>query len=1014
MINTKRIFNLILFAFVFIIYAVSAPKTISFWDSPEFITSSYNLQASHPPGAPFYTMLCSAVFQFFPSAHIAFVSNLISCFFGALTVCLLFNITHYITVQIQEKKIGSKNGYLPYLTSTTSALTLAFSDSFWTASTETEVYTLSFALVTGMFYTMLKWVHNKEKKSDTKLLLLFGFLLGIASSIHLITLTMVIPLSILFTYKMYGLTIKKIIISLVFGCSLFVFIYIISIQGLIKTTHTLDVWFVNSLNLPMNTGVVATILFLIILFATTLWITYKKQKIAWHNTLLVFIFFFIGFSCYLMPLQRAAANSTLANSVSNSNRLLQYIKGEQFGINNIPLIKGSTYNAPIDRQKPFIDGSPTLTFDQNANKYLIVDDGNYKYPNYSEEFSMFFPRLFDYKNENNYKVWTTIKGNPIDYSVNGTTKTIYKPTQTENFNFFINYQVNWLNLRYLFWNFIGKQNSNHGLGYIEDGNWISGINSIDRSRVGDISNMPERYIKDKSKDAYYFIPFLLGISGFIALRKHKAYLLTTLFIFLTFGLGITLYVNPVPSSILIRERDYIFIGAFVIFSLWVGLSTILISDALKLILKNKTTVFIAFAIAFIGAPLQLLAKGWNNHQRSHDTFAYDFGKAYLDACPEQAILITNGDNMTFPLWYLQDVENYRTDVKVLNYDQLNIDTYIDNIKQKAYSTKPITFNLNKDLYINGVDKLIPLKKETNEAVRLDVLFEFLKDSTTLTLWNGKRKHYMPTSKFSIPTKKSNLLNAKELKASKTKSITWEYQKDFYSTNDLVLLNIISNNINDRPICFAFNGNKNHYIGLDNYLVTNGLIELLVPLKRANDSLNPKIVHTKMMFPYLLEKTSFNGMNDESTHLSSENKSYVQSILRPTYYFLAQALLEENKNKEAIKVLDTCFYLFPDKTIAYKQYAYALGKLYYRAGLREKSIAVCQLSMDNIWDELIWTTSFAPPNPIINVRHAETLKNMYLQMLNQFPENGQTLENYKNKFMAFEKNYNLWKQENWPY
>ncbi|KAA5823613.1 DUF2723 domain-containing protein [Algibacter amylolyticus] len=1012
MLNIKRIVNLILFTVVFVVYGISAPRTISFWDSSEFITSSYNLQASHPPGSPLYTMFCSVVFQFFPSMHIAFISNLISAFFGALTVCIVFNTTYYITSSIQDKKTKSHNAYLPYLTGITSALTLAFSDSFWTASTETEVYTLSFALMMGMFYTMLKWANGNNKKKDTQLLLLFGFLLGLASSVHLITITLVIPLTILFTYKKYGLTLKNTILSLVVGCFLFVVIYLLIIQGLIKMAHSLDVWFVNSLSFPMNTGIVAALAFLIILFSITLWTTYKKQKTTLHTATLAIIFFLIGLSCYFMPLQRASASSTLANNINNSNRLLQYIKGEQFGINNIPFIKGPTYNAPIDNNTPFIDGKPTLTFDNSMNKYMVVDNGVYKHPNYSKEFSMFFPRLFDYKNESSYKAWTPIKGTPIDYEVNGSNKTIYKPTYTENFNFFIEYQVKWLNLRYLFWNFVGKQNSSHGLGHIKHGNWISGINSLDKSRIGDISSIPERYKNDKSNDGYYFLPLIFGVLGLVSIRKNKLYLATTFFTFLTFGIGVTLYVNPVPSSILIRERDYIFIGSFVIFSLWVGLSINLIFNYLKLIVSNKTSIFIAFTIVFIAAPLQLLAKGWDNHQRSRDTFSYDLGKAYLDACPKQAILITNGDNMTFPLWYLQDVENYRTDVRVLNYDQLNINTYIENLKQKIHDSKPITFNLNKKLYINGSDILIPLKKETDNAVKLDILFQFLHDSTTRINWNGKKKHYIPATKFSIPTDNFIALNPDEFNASKTKSITWDYKKDFYSINDLVLFNVINNNFNNRPICFAFNGNKNHYLGLDNYLVKNGLVEYLAPLKRTNNSLNPKIVNTKMMLPYLLEKATFKGFNDETIHLNSENKSYAQTILRPSYYFLAQALLEENKTKEAIKVLDTCFSLFPDKSVAYKQYAFALGKLYFKAGLEEKGVHICQLAINNILEELEWITSLSPPNPIINVIHAEKLKKMYMQMQNQFSGNTKALDTIEMK--KIDETYNLWKQQNWPY
>ncbi|MDO6597475.1 DUF2723 domain-containing protein [Oceanihabitans sp. 2_MG-2023] len=1018
MIKVERIVSFILFIIVFIVYYISAPRTITFWDSPEFLASSYNLQATHPPGSPFYTMLCSVILQFFPVTKVAFISNLISGFFGALTVTFLFKITYFITTKIQINSSLFETKYLPFFTGITAALTLAFSNSFWVAATETEVYTLSFALMTIMIYVMVKWENTSNKYIERRLLLLFALLLGIASSVHLITISIIIPLSLLFTHKKYGLTIKNIVLSLIIGTVLFFSIYLFAIQGLIKLSYTIDLWLVNTYNANVNTGVLITILLLVLFFSVTLWITYRKQKIIIHYCTLAFLFFLIGFSSYIMPLQRANANTLIANGVSTSNRMLQYIKGDQFGIGHIPLLKGYTYNAPLDKNVPFTDGKPILTYNTSKKKYITIDDGKYNQVNYSEEFSMLFPRLFDAGNAGNYKSWTTIKGAPINYPVNGENKTLYKPTYKENFHFFINYQISWLNLRYLYWNFIGKQNNNQGLGYIKDGNWVSGINSIDKSRVGDYSIMPDRFKKDKSRNTYYFIPFLFGILGLLSLLKSKKYLLTTLFIFLAFGVGITIYINPVPSSILVRERDYIFMGAFVIFSLWVGLSILYIYNAFKFILSSKTRLLIVASIVFIGAPIQLVAKGWNDHQRSYDTFAYDFAKAYLDSCPEQSILITNGDNMTFPLWYLQEVEKYRTDVRVLNFDQMNLDTHIDKLKHKIYNSNPIEISLEKDFYVNGVDKLIPLQKETNTAAVLPVLFEFFKNSNTKINWNGKLRHYIPATKFAIPIDtvkiKSKHLSAEALNAQYTNKIAWEYAKDFYGLNEIVLLNIINNNIENRSICFAINGKTSHYLGLQNYFIQNGLVEELAPIQRKNPLANQKIVNTKMMYPFLIEKVQFNRLNDDTKFITYENRTYAQDILRRNYYFLAQALLEEGKKQQAIAVLDKSFSVLPNNTIAYKQYAYALGKLYFRAGLPNKGTKICVLAINNLWEELQWTTSFNPPNPIINVKHAEKLKNMYLQMINQFPGDKEIIISNKQRFKNFEPNYIQWQKINWPY
>jgi len=674
--KAKQISSWMLFAFVFFIYVISAPNTIAFWDSSEFIASNHTLQASHPPGAPFYTILCKVVLSFFPATKAALISNLISAFFGALTVVLLFRITTNIAVRILS---ATKSTLIPttaLFSGIIAALTLAFSDSFWTAATEAEVYTLSFALMTGMIHIMLLWEKTLDKRKEVILLLLFTFLLGISVGVHLILIAIVIPLSILIAHKKFGLTIKTFIISLFLGCISFFVIYGFIVQGIIKLTKTLDIWLVNSHKMSLNSGVLVFLVFVSIVFGFTLIFSRKRQKTILHHSILGIIFFFIGMSSFFMPMQRSEVNTLVAESINNSNKMLQYVRAEQFGVDAIPLLKGPVYNAPLDKDVGFVNGKPAYTYDATNKEYIQVHDGKFKEVNYAKEFTSFFPRMFDKGDAEKYKAWTPIFGEPISYPVRGEMVTINKPTFTENLSFFVNYQVIWMNVRYLFWNFIGKQNDHQGLGYIKDGNWISGINALDKDRIGDKSIIPEYYKNHKGNDAYFFLPFILGILGIIALRKHKQYFWTTLLLFLTFGIGITIYVNPVPSSILIRERDYIFIGSFVIFALWIGLSVVFLTQALQKIKNPKVRIGIVAAIALLASPIQLLAKGWDNHQRAHDNFAYNFGKAYLDACPQQAILITDGDNMIFPLWYLQQVEGYRTDVRVINSAQLNIESTV--------------------------------------------------------------------------------------------------------------------------------------------------------------------------------------------------------------------------------------------------------------------------------------------------------------------------------------------------
>ncbi len=1019
--KTEKSIGWLLFLFVFITYAFCSPKTITFWDSAEFVASNYKLQVTHPPGAPFYMLLCKFILSFFPVSVSAYVTNLTSSLFGALTVLLLYFITIHISNKIINKTYTKNTqGWLSIACGVIAALTLGFIHSFWVASTESEVYTLSFFLLSMVLYSMILWEKTNDLKKEIRLLLFIALFIGISVGVHLINISIVIPLSVLYTYKKFGFTFKNICISIAMGCLLFFTLYGVLIQGFLSIANKMDIYMVNDFDFPVNSGLILLICIVAICFGIALWYSHKQKKSIMHHSLLMILFFGIGMSSYTASIIRANTYTPTSNGSSTSNQLLQYIRAEQFGLGEVPLVRGHLYNAPLDKTTPFTDGSSIIKYNIEKKKYTTIDNGEFSEPNYAREFSTFFPRMYHKgaSNINGYNSWIPIKGKTISYPVQGEIQHIKTPTFLENFNFFITYQISWLNLRYLFWNFIGRQNDIKGTGNILNGNWSSGIDFFDSSRIGSQKNIPNRYRNDLSNDNYYFLPFLFGIIGLFTLRKSYPYLLTTLLLFLTFGIGITIYINPTPSSILIRERDYIFMGSFIIFALWVGLSVLTVFNLFRFIVsEKKRLLFVGICIGLL-VPIHLFAKGWDDHNRSKDNFAYDFAKSYLDSCPTNAILITNGDNMTFPLWYLQEVEEYRTDIRVINFDQLTLDWYIEKLKRKVNSSNPILISLPQNLY-NNSQQLLPLKKEVDQPVELKLLFDFLKDDKTSILWNGKKVHYIPSDVFSVSIDTSKIIknsyNPKALKLNYTDRITWKFSKDFYAINDLVLLNLVQQNILERPICFAINGNTNHYIGLQMYTIQRGLVDLLAPVKRSDLSLNPKIVDTKTMYPSFIKSNIFKNLNNPSVFIDDENRTYAQEILRRNYYFLAQALLEEGKTDQAIKVLDTCISIFPDQTIPFRQYAYALGKLYYRAGNPDKGSKICQIAMQNIWEELQWMTSFDPPHPIINVKHAIRLKNMYSQMIEQFKPNHPKESNKLSiQFKKFEVKFQDWHTINWPY
>ena len=501
------------------------------------------------------------------------------------------------------------------------------------------------------------------------------------------------------------------------------------------------------------------------------------------------------------------------------------------------------------------------------------------------------------------------------------------------------------------------------------------------------------------------------------MRKNKLFFITTLLLFLTFGVGIIIYVNPTPQSILIRERDYIFTGSFMFFSIWIGISFNGIYNFLKTITNHKLRLVLAGVIAFLSSPIQLFAKGIDNHNRNHEKFAYQLGKAFLKDCPKQAILITNGDNLTFPLWYLQEVEKFRTDVRVINYDQLLLDWYVEKLQVKTNNSDALNLEIPLDFNKSVSSLIIPLKKQTNKYLNIRYLSSFLSSPLSKTTWKEKEFYALPTYNFLLPVNQNYDLNEnlELLRAKKIDTLRWSLPKDNYTKNDLILLDIIANNFDNRPICFSETGNDEFKFGLSKYLVQKGMLQQLLPIERVLKSDNPKIVETYFSYKSLVENSSFTLLNDVESKVNYETIGISREILRRNFYFLAQGLLEKKDTLKAIKTIDFATTLTPNKTIPFNEFSFALGKLYYRAKESDKGRLVCKESIQNIEDEIKATLSLNPPRPIINVRYLNRILNIYKQMVNQLENLDPKLANLKKRELTvLENSCKKWVKANWPY
>lgn len=1008
------------FAVTALVYAFTCLPNIGFWDSPEFIASNYKLQATHPPGAPLYTILARVIIALAPTTNVALVSNLISVLFGGLAMMVLFHITTFIAVRINPSKSDSKFG-IEHVAGLVGSLSFAFCHSFWASATETEVYTLSFFLLNLTLWTALKWSASDSQNAD-RLLVLIGLLLGISIGVHMINLSVVIPLAVLYGFTRYKFSWKTAFLSTIAGVVAFVVLFGILFQGFLTFSSKLDMLAVNSFGLPVNTGIYSAYIgFLLLLLVGMFY--YPNNRFKIRSVILPALFMFIlGWSPYALLLIRANAETPTSHGVVSPNRLTEYIRAEQFGMGNVPLIKGPAFNAPLDPKKQYVDGPSIHVYDAENGKYIRTSNGKYTEPNYANEFDLLFPRIYHRSklNVSWYNQWVAMKGQDVFLDVNGKTERFSKPTMLENLKFFFNYQVGWLNMRYLMWNFVGRQNDNKGTGLISNGNWITGIDLLDAPRVGSVTVMPERYRNNKSRDSYWLLPFLLGLVGAAYLfYRSKQYFLLSLLVFLTFGLGITIYVNPLPQSVLTRERDYIFMGASMVFAMCIGFSSIWLHQILR-ILKNQNARALSIGGLLLAVvPIQLLAKGWDDHYRANDTFPRQLAKAYLDACPQQAVLITSGDNMTFPLWYLQEVESYRTDVRIVNFDFLWFDWYVERLKKKINNSDPLNIQLPKSAYLQGAEKFRPLQVKTKQPAEVNEVLKYVSSPETTVQWNMRPTNTMPTDLFKISVDTSAIANGRidlnGLQVKYVSEVIWRFNKDFYGHNDLLLLDIVANNLNERAICFAINGKSNHMIGLDNYMVHRGLVEQLLPLTPDSAKVNPKMVDVNGMLPYLMDSVDFHGLGNKYGFVDYENEIISRDVIRRNYYFLGQALLETGDTAKAIQIIEKAESVFPDSLIEYRQYAFSLGKLYHRAGELEKSKVVMSTCLENLEKELNWFVSVNPRYPIMNVRHVDDVIEMYVQMVNQFSTFHPALgEEKQDKLAQLETEYKSWRKLNWPY
>ena len=918
----------ITFAIASSVYIATIEPTASFWDCGEFIATGYKLEVGHPPGAPFFMMMTKffSLFSGGDVTKVAMWANIMSALASGFTILFLFwTITHLgrkLTGKAaDELSLGAQIAILG--SAFVGSLAYTFSDTFWFSAVEGEVYATSSLLTAVVFWAILKWEDVADEQYSNRWLVLIAYIIGLSIGVHLLNLLAIPAIVLVYYFKKYQTTPKGVVMALAISCVILGAVMWGIIPGVVKLGFFFDRIFVNGFGLGFNSGLLFFIILLGVLFGWGIYYTHKNERVVLNTILLSVAVLLIGYSSYAAIVIRSYATPPIdQNDPEDAYSLLSYLNREQYG--SSPLIYGQYYNAPLDINDPYKYKGKTWI--QKNGKYVEGSD-KIEY-NFNKQMCTFFPRMYSSRQEHvaDYKYWGSIKGRKVKVKNNqGEMETMIKPTFGENLLFFIRYQCGFMYWRYFMWNFVGRQNDIQGDGDNMSGNWISGIKFIDEARLGSQDNLPSEYANNLATNKYYFLPLLLGLLGlFFQLNRDKKNFWVVMTLFILTGIAIVVYLNQYPRQP--RERDYAYAGSFYAFAIWIGLGVMGIYEWLKKITKELPASAIATAVCLI-VPGIMCAQNWDDHDRSDRYVCHDVAWNYLNSCEPNAIIFTNGDNDTFPLWYIQEVEGVRTDVRVICLPYLITDWYIDQMKSKYYESEPVPFSYTHDQYETGVRDQLPVYERIKEPVELKDVIDFVGSSdkeTRVQNYNNELMDYFPTKKLKMTIDKNKVLAGGAVKQKDADLIVdemaWNLSARYIMKNDLMILDLVANANWERPIYFVAVGPGSSETNLRDYFQCDGFAYKLVPIKTKYDMQDIGRIDTDVLYDNMMNKFRWGNMSKPNVYLDENIRRTLHIVkLRNNFGRLAIALKAEGKTDMAMNAIDKCLEVLPVEKMSIDYY-----------------------------------------------------------------------------------------------
>jgi hypothetical protein len=1023
----------LVFLIALTVYSLTVEPTMSFWDCGEYIATAAKLEVGHPPGAPLYQMI-GAFFAMFAidKQHIALMVNMMSVFSSAFTILFMFWSTSIILRKIVSAfaEITKDNTVVILGSSFVGALAYTFSDSFWFNAVEAEVYAMASLFIALLFWLGLRWEEDMQNERGNKWLLLISLVIGLSFGVHFMALLTIPSIGFLYYFKNYKtITIKNFLLANVVVVAILLFIFKLLLPWTMTFFGATEVFMVNSLGLPFDSGTLFVTVLIIAAFYFGLKYTHAKGKVLYNTLLLCILFIMLGFSTWMMLPIRANANTVInENKPSDAREVLAYYNREQYGEQK--LFYGPQFSetyAGLDPDNPYVDEKPNYERDYKTGKYIIVNNYKNAGQNTDDKHKAILPRMWSNEHAENYMKFTSPLNfkldplyeyenelpkygidveklseeqtnemvaqlrNEVEKAINefkkgyasndldegdydkflkeyGNYLIIDKPTTIDNFSFMVSYQFGYMYWRYLMWNFVGRQNDNQGKYDTLDGNWLSGINFIDEIRLSSQDNLPSDMKNNKARNVYFFLPFIIGLIGFFfhARKDLKSfYVLLALFLFT--GIALKIYLNERPFEP--RERDYALVGSFYVFAIWIGIGVYAIYDFIKSYLTPKIAGIASVGFCLLAAPLLMGYQNWDDHDRSGKRTAVASARAYLDSCEKNAILFTIGDNDTFPMWYLQEIEGYRTDVRIVNTSLLMTDWYIDQMKAKAYDSDPVPISFTHKDYVDGKRDYLVFDKTTDDRLPIDEFMEFVSsddERTLVEMRNGQKIQFYPTNKIRIPVDKNAVIANKVVNPKQYDSIVpyidVDIKGDALYKNRLMMLDIVRNNKWKRPIYFSPGAFADEdYIWMKEFLQLDGMVYRLIPIKTKIDKeasgFDMGQIDSEVMYKIVMKWDWGNG---ESTKIYHDPETRKNSIsYRTNLTRLMNQLIKEGKNDKAKKVIELALTKMPLDYYEFYTMIEPFAGGYYKLGETENARKLLKQLAAKYQDNLRYYSTLDP-------------------------------------------------------